>query len=101
MVAAWSVDRLGRSLIDLLDFLRELHAKGVDLRPIRRNGQTARDSLGRPCRHRRQWRAPAGRHKAAAVETRPIPELMARPARPLACGLHQILRDRCHSLWSG
>jgi DNA invertase Pin-like site-specific DNA recombinase len=31
MVAAWSVDRLGRSLSDLLDFLRELHAKGVDL----------------------------------------------------------------------
>jgi hypothetical protein len=31
MVAAWSVDRLGRCLIDLLDFLRELHAKGFDL----------------------------------------------------------------------
>ena len=31
MVAAWSVDRLGRSLTDLLDCLRELHAKGVDL----------------------------------------------------------------------
>jgi DNA invertase Pin-like site-specific DNA recombinase len=31
MVVAWSVDRLGRSLIDLLDLLRELHAKGVDL----------------------------------------------------------------------
>jgi DNA invertase Pin-like site-specific DNA recombinase len=31
MVAAWSVDRLGRSLVDLLDVLRELHAKGVDL----------------------------------------------------------------------
>jgi DNA invertase Pin-like site-specific DNA recombinase len=31
MVGAWSVDRLGRSLIDLLDFLRELHAKGIDL----------------------------------------------------------------------
>jgi len=31
MVAAWSVDRLGRSLTDRLDFLRELHAKGVDL----------------------------------------------------------------------
>ena len=31
MVAAWSVDRLGRSLIDLLDLLRELHAKSVDL----------------------------------------------------------------------
>lgn len=31
MVAAWSVDRLGRSLPDLLDVLRDLHAKGVDL----------------------------------------------------------------------
>jgi Resolvase, N terminal domain len=31
MVAAWSVDRLGRSLIDLLGFLGELHSKGVDL----------------------------------------------------------------------
>jgi DNA invertase Pin-like site-specific DNA recombinase len=31
MVAAWSVDRLGRSLTDLLELLRELHAKGVDL----------------------------------------------------------------------
>jgi DNA invertase Pin-like site-specific DNA recombinase len=31
MVAAWSVDRLGRSLIDLLEVLREFHAKGVDL----------------------------------------------------------------------
>jgi DNA invertase Pin-like site-specific DNA recombinase len=31
MVAAWSVDRLGRSLMDLLGFLRDLHAKKVDL----------------------------------------------------------------------
>jgi DNA invertase Pin-like site-specific DNA recombinase len=31
MVAASSVDRLGRSLMDLLAFLKELHAKGVDL----------------------------------------------------------------------
>lgn len=31
MVAAWSVDRLGRSLQDLLEILGELHAKGVDL----------------------------------------------------------------------
>ncbi len=31
MVLAWSVDRLGRSLQDLLSFLAELHAKGVDL----------------------------------------------------------------------
>ena len=31
LVAAWSVDRLGRSLQDLLVFLGELNAKGVDL----------------------------------------------------------------------
>src|SRR5690348_13222919 len=31
MVAAWSVDRLGRSLTDLLSFLGDLHAKGCDL----------------------------------------------------------------------
>ena len=31
MVAAWSVDRLGRSLTGLLEFLTELHAKEVDL----------------------------------------------------------------------
>ena len=31
MVAAWSVDRLGRSLIDLLSILQHLHDKGVDL----------------------------------------------------------------------
>jgi DNA invertase Pin-like site-specific DNA recombinase len=30
-VAAWSVDRLGRSLQNLVAFLDELHAKGVDL----------------------------------------------------------------------
>ncbi|MCW5750873.1 MAG: recombinase family protein [Alphaproteobacteria bacterium] len=31
LVAAWSVDRLGRSLQDLLGMLGELHAKGIDL----------------------------------------------------------------------
>jgi DNA invertase Pin-like site-specific DNA recombinase len=31
MVAAWSVDRLGRSLKNLIEVLSELHAKGVDL----------------------------------------------------------------------
>ena len=31
LVAAWSVDRLGRSLQDLVAFLGELHAKRVDL----------------------------------------------------------------------
>jgi DNA invertase Pin-like site-specific DNA recombinase len=31
MLAAWSVDRLSRSLADLVSVLQELHAKGVDL----------------------------------------------------------------------
>ena len=31
VVAAWSVDRLGRSLVDLLGLLQELHSTGVDL----------------------------------------------------------------------
>ena len=31
LVAAWSVDRLGRSLQDLVAFLAEMNAKGVDL----------------------------------------------------------------------
>ena len=31
LVAAWSVDRLGRSLKELVSFLSELHALGVDL----------------------------------------------------------------------
>jgi DNA invertase Pin-like site-specific DNA recombinase len=31
IVAAWSVDRLGRSLQDLVGFLGEVHAKGIDL----------------------------------------------------------------------
>lgn len=31
MIAAWSVDRLGRSLQDLVSLLQDIHAKGVDL----------------------------------------------------------------------
>ena len=31
MLCAWSVDRLGRSLADLVNGLQELHAAGVDL----------------------------------------------------------------------
>jgi DNA invertase Pin-like site-specific DNA recombinase len=31
IVAAWSVDRLGRSLQDLVGFLGEVHAAGLDL----------------------------------------------------------------------
>ena len=32
MVASWSVDRLGRSLTDLLSILQGLHEKGVGLK---------------------------------------------------------------------
>jgi DNA invertase Pin-like site-specific DNA recombinase len=31
LVAAWSVDRIGRSLLDLVQVLQELHGKGIDL----------------------------------------------------------------------
>jgi DNA invertase Pin-like site-specific DNA recombinase len=31
MIAAWSVDRLGRSLQELVAFLGELHSKGIDV----------------------------------------------------------------------
>ena len=31
VIMSWSVDRLGRSLIHLVEFLGEIHAKGVDL----------------------------------------------------------------------
>ena len=47
MVAAWSVDRLGRSLTDLLDLLRELHAKGVDLFLHQQGLDTSTPGVGR------------------------------------------------------
>ena len=31
VIMSWSVDRLGRSMSDLVTFLNEIHAKGVDL----------------------------------------------------------------------
>ncbi len=31
LIASWSVDRLGRSLLDLVSFLQEIHTKGIDL----------------------------------------------------------------------
>lgn len=40
LVAAWSVDRLGRSLQDLVGFLGELQAKGVDLVLVRQGLDT-------------------------------------------------------------
>ncbi|HSE58733.1 MAG TPA: recombinase family protein [Nitrospiraceae bacterium] len=40
LVAAWSVDRLGRSLQDLVGFLEELQSKGVDLVLVRQGLDT-------------------------------------------------------------
>lgn len=33
MIASWSVDRLGRSLQHLVEFLSDIHAKGIKLYP--------------------------------------------------------------------
>ena len=48
LVMAWSVDRLGRSLQDLVAFLGELHALGVDHSCTSR-GSTPRRRQARPC----------------------------------------------------
>ena len=40
IIMAWSVDRLGRSLQDLVVFLGEVHAQGVDLYPDRQGVDT-------------------------------------------------------------
>jgi len=49
MVAAWSVDRLGRSLQDLVAFLGELHAKGIGLYLHQQGGSTPARRPGRRC----------------------------------------------------
>src|SRR5258708_13865790 len=41
IIAAWSVDRLGRSLTDLLGLLQALHDKGVDLFPPQQSLDTS------------------------------------------------------------
>jgi DNA invertase Pin-like site-specific DNA recombinase len=45
---AWSLDRLGRSLQDVVGFLSELHAVGVDLFLLSK-GSTPRRRLARRC----------------------------------------------------
>ncbi len=46
MIAAWSVDRLGRSLPHLIGFLSEIEAKGVDLY-LHQQGLDTSTSAGR------------------------------------------------------
>lgn len=48
VVAAWSVDRLGRSLIDLVTLLQELHTTGVDLY-LHQQGINTTTPGARPC----------------------------------------------------
>jgi DNA invertase Pin-like site-specific DNA recombinase len=47
VVMAWSVDRLGRSLQDLVGFLSELHALKIDLF-LRQQGARHHDPAGKP-----------------------------------------------------
>ena len=50
MIAAWSVDRLGRSLQDLVGFLSELHGLKIDLF-LRQQGLDTTTPAGKnPCR---------------------------------------------------
>jgi DNA invertase Pin-like site-specific DNA recombinase len=51
MVATWSVDRLGRSLTDLLGILQDLQEKGVDLFLHQLPRQSDVSDVGRICRY--------------------------------------------------
>ena len=46
IVMAWSVDRLGRSLQDLIGFLSELHSLGIDL-TLHQQGIDTTTSVGK------------------------------------------------------
>ena len=72
VVAAWSVDRLGRSLVHLLAILGELHAKGVDLYLHQQGVDTStatsifalsRGFAGRAREDARRWRTASSRRR--------------------------------------
>ena len=80
LAAAWSVDRLGRSLIDLVAILQELHSTGVDLY-LHQQGVNTRTPAGKALfgmlgvfaefeRSMIQERVRAGMAKARAKGTR-------------------------------
>jgi DNA invertase Pin-like site-specific DNA recombinase len=48
VIMAWSVDRLGRSLQDLVGFLSEIHALRIDLY-LRQQGLDTTGRQARPC----------------------------------------------------
>src|SRR6476469_7548655 len=74
MVMAWSVDRLGRSLQDLVGFLSELHALRIDLF-LRQQGLDTTTPAGKAMFQM------MGVFLAPALERR-IREALATPGRP-------------------
>jgi hypothetical protein len=107
VVMAWAIDRLGRSLIDLLGTIQHLEACGVDLYFDEQSidnhcahGQARLPGHGRICRvrtvvdppaHKRGSQArcrPGQASGAAAAE----PEKLSRARRELAKGIGEVLR---------
>ena len=110
MVAAWSVDRFGRSLQDLVGFLEELRAKDVDLF-LYQQGLDTSTPAGRAMfgmlsvfaefeRAMIRERVMAGLERARAKGKRlgrpPVParvERAVRDARKAGKGIHAIARE--------
>jgi DNA invertase Pin-like site-specific DNA recombinase len=96
MVMAWSVDRLGRSLQDLVGFLSELHAFKIDLF-LRQQGARHHDACGqgdvsddgRICRVRA--RHIAERVRAGLARARSEGKRLGRP--PIAPALEKRIRE--------
>ena len=109
MVAAWSVDRLGRSLTDLLGILQGLHDRGVDLF-LHQQGIDTSTTAGRDDvpDARRVRRVRAGQHqgkgecrvcagqgegnKAGTAQMRPSVEARIRELKAEGMGILKIGR---------
>lgn len=110
MVAAWSVDRLGRSLQDLVGLLGEMHAKDIDLY-LHRQGLDTSTPAGRAMfqmlgvfaefeRAMIQERVRAGLARARAQGKRlgrpkvgPTVEVAVRAARAKGKGIRKIASE--------
>lgn len=110
LIASWSVDRLGRSLSHLVEFLGEIHAKGVDLYLHQQALDTstpAGRAMFQMCgvfaefeRAMIQARVKAGLDRARALGKRlgrpsvgPKVEAAIRAARAKGTGIKRIARD--------
>ncbi len=85
MVAAWSVDRLGRSLTDLLCILQGLHEKGVDLF-LHQQGWILRPRQARRC----------SRCLACSPSSSAVSSAAPRPNRPIRTTIGNDLRCGNH-----